>query len=335
MKEQRAVRGLTFAQLAAEVGYHPSYLSLVERGLRMVDEEGVVRLAQALELDPTVALLAALRERLPENLRSLVPTTIDNPSLETLHGAARQLQAGHFDYEVETLRVNASCDWDGNVRLLRTYEGCRPNASGRPVWEVSFREQLVGAEAGGGADLPKFDVRQAPANLDFQVSSGADGGWRIHRIFFPRGWRRSPHPREDSFSFAFEVRQPDALVLDASTAVQRAGHEGLQNPLQSSLSFHVPYFVRHLALAFDFPRPLEPERWDAWSWWGAGGMGNATRNLSGAGQCKSLSFTADGSHAELLVEEPLAGYSFAVVWTPADRQRYLEARYGAAEEPAS
>jgi len=40
-----------------------------------------------------------------------------------------------------------------------------------------------------------------------------------------------------------------------------------------------------------------------------------------------MRLTTQEHAAELVVDEPLIGYSFAVVWTPADNQRYLEARH--------
>jgi len=97
--------------------------------------------------------------------------------------------------------------------------------------------------------------------------------WKRHRLFFPKGWRRSPHKREDAFSFALESSQERAFVLDASAAVQRYSAEALTHPLRSTLSFHLPYHVRQLELGFDFPRGYEPERWTR-------GSGGGTRHSS-------------------------------------------------------
>jgi len=66
--------------------------------------------------------------------------------VEDRHAAARQLQSEHFDFEIDTLRFQATTDWDGNVRTVRTYDGCRPNAAGRSVWEINFRERVVGLQ---------------------------------------------------------------------------------------------------------------------------------------------------------------------------------------------
>src|SRR5437870_9993464 len=92
MRINRMERRLTFAQLSAEVGYHPSYLSLVERSLRQLDEEGVVRVAHVLGIDPSAALMGALRERLPDELRQFVPSDSTANDQESVHRAARQLQ---------------------------------------------------------------------------------------------------------------------------------------------------------------------------------------------------------------------------------------------------
>ena len=330
MRIQRMERKLTFAQLSAEVGYHPSYLSLVERGLRQLDEEGVVRVAHALGIDPSTALLSALRERLPDELRALVPSDSRGTDQETIHRAARQLQAEHFDFEIESLELNASVDWDGNVRIVRVVEGCRPNSTGRPVWEILFRERTVGVDPNPEAAFPKFAVRQAPADLEYEVDSTTTDSWRQNRLFFPRGWRRSPHPIADSFSFVFETYQEQALLLDASSIAKRIVSETLRQPIRGSLNYHVPFFVRRLTVSIEFPRGYQPERWETWAWWGTGNLESVPRNLIDHGPSRSYQSQTEDGRARLVVQEPLAGYSFAVVWTPADRQRYLEARYGGA-----
>jgi hypothetical protein len=266
-------------------------------------------------------------------MRGFVPAQASATDRESVHSVARQLQAEHCDYEIESLKVQATVDWDGNVRIVRTFEGCRPNATGRAVWQMSFRERIVGVDPNPeAASYPKFAVRQAPPDLEHEISTSSVGHWRCHRIFFPKGWRRLPHKLEDSFSFAFESYQEKALLLDPSEALKRAAVEALSHPLRGSLNFLVPYFVKRLEVSLDFPRGYEPERWDAWVWWGSEQLENVGRNLSGKGVSRTLELRSSGGHAELSADEPLAGYTFALVWTPADRQKYLEARYGGPNE---
>jgi transcriptional regulator with XRE-family HTH domain len=331
MRGTRTARGLTFAQLAAEVGYHPSYLSLVERGLRLLDEEGVVRLAQVLGLDPAVALLAALRERLPEDLRALVPADLPDASPDGLHSAARQLQAEHFDFEIEEIRTESVLDWDGNVRNIRTYEGCRPNAAGRPIWEILFRDRVVGRDSQEESADSKFAVRTAPPNLECELSTTMSGDWRTNRLFFPKGWRRSPHRNEDSFAFTVESYSEQAYVLDPAAAVASDGIERI-HPFRGWFSYHLPYFASRLKIRFEMPKGYTPEKWEAWCWWGTGLLQSVSRNLAGTSASRSFELRSEGGHAELVVNEPLAGYSYALVWTPADRKKYLESRYGGPDE---
>ena len=57
VREQREHRGLTQQELAALAGYHRTFISGVELGNRNVTLQTVVRLANALGVDP-VALLS-------------------------------------------------------------------------------------------------------------------------------------------------------------------------------------------------------------------------------------------------------------------------------------
>ena len=333
MRSARAGLGWSLTQLSSEVGFHPSYLSLVERGQRQLDEKGILRVAKALKLDVQAALIAALRERLPEAERQVLPESLAANEDDARLQAVRRFQRDHFDYEVERLRVQVSVDWDGNVRTVRTFEGCRPNAAGRPVWEIAFRERIVGAEPPADAPQAKFAVRQVPAGLEYHASSGTEGPWRQHRLFFPKGWRRSPEAIADSFSFVFETHQEKALPLDDATFIERSAREGLHNPLLRAYSFFLPYFLNRLEIAFDFPGDYAPERWEKWIWWGKGPLESDTRNLADAKLSRSLELQTRRGHAELLANEPVAGYTYSLVWIPASRQRYLEARYGGSHAP--
>jgi transcriptional regulator with XRE-family HTH domain len=336
LRTTRAARGLTFAQIAAEVGYHPSYLSLVERGLRLLDEEGVVRLAQVLGIDPGKALLAALRERLPEDLRTLVPDDLPASTPDNLHAAARQLQAEHFDFEVEEIRTESVVDWDGNVRNLRTYEGCRPNAAGRPIWEITFRDRTVGLKTQEEGAYPKFAVKTSPPDLECELTTLTSELFRTNRLFFPKGWRRSPHRGEDSFSFSIESYNERVYTFDTATIAQRAATEArLSNPLQSVFSYHLPFFAQRLKIRVEMPKGYRPEKWDAWCWWSNARFESVSRNLVAKGAARSFEFRTESDTAEFVINEPLAGYSYAILWTPTDRRGYLEARYGGPDEDLS
>lgn len=329
MREQRRAQRVTFTALAKLVGYHASYLSLVERGLRVLDETGVVRVAEALHIDPTQALLASLTQRLPEELRQHVPADAAISDRLTPFEHARLLQAPQFDYQVGRVRSHGSVDWDGNLRLVRNFDDCRPNAEGRPISQIMFRERVVGVEPKIGDPVyPKLAVRQAPHGLEFQLETRKSSGWINHLIVFPDGWRRSSRQSEDSFCFTLETFQKNALLLDPSKRTERAQYETLQPLPTGSFAHHLVSFTQTMELSFEFPRGYEPERWQAWVWWGPGPFAAVTRNLAGKDHCRSFAFTREGGHARLVADQPLAGYHYAIVWTPADRQAYLEAKHG-------
>ncbi len=329
VRATRIERGMTIAALAAAVGYDPSYFSMVERGLRRIEEEAVVRTALVLGIDPTVALLSALREKLPAEMKRFVPAELHPEDASAVFDTVRRFQSEDHDFEIQVSRLEAAADWDGNVRITRTIEDCRPNASGRPVGELSFSERLVGAAPGGEPPKSSFKVLKAPKGLEFEATSERSPTGFQHRLRFPRGWKRTPQAREDAFSFSFEDHQEKGLSLETSEHIKNAEREGfhLRLPLQGTLGVYVRHLIRRLEVTLEFPKGYVPEKWEAWSWWGAGALEGATRNLS-AKSCQSLKTRFQSNRAELTAQEPLLGYTVALVWTPLDFQRYLEARYG-------
>lgn len=60
VRERRAELGLTQERLAEIAGLHPTYISGIERGMRNVALINIVRIADALEIDPA-DLVAGLR----------------------------------------------------------------------------------------------------------------------------------------------------------------------------------------------------------------------------------------------------------------------------------
>jgi len=328
---------MTLDAVAEQVGYRSAYLSMVESGLRQLNEEGVARVAEVIGLDPGEAQLAALRERLPSGMRAIVPYAMPSPGrqrpTQVEHAIARELQEKHFDFDIEEVRIQVTTDWEGNVRFIRTYERCRPNAAGRPVFEIVFREQVTGTapEPGApepGAPEPKLQVTANPTDLAYELHTEISPTHHTHRLFFPQGWRRRSQVSRDAFSFTFEGRQQGVYVLDPSKVDPQDCRESLRQPYRGSFQFYVPHLVRRLRLEFDCPEGYSPERWDAWAWWGREPLRSVGRNLIGEGVSRHHRLTSEGGHAELVVEEPLAGYSFAIVWLPADRFDYLHARYG-------
>ena len=331
LKATRRERRLTLATLAERVGYHASYLSLVERGRRELDEAGVIRVAEALGLDPTDALMSALRQRLPEELRRYVPgSTAAHDSAGGALAIARQLQAGHSDYEVGRLYAAQTIDWDGNFRIIRSYEACRPNADGRLVSQLPFRERVIGVSPHDGEpQYPKFAVRSAPDNLAYELITRKATEWISHTVFFPEGWRRASRRSDDEFCFTVELYHPNGYVLDPAKLAPRAERAALHQPPTGSFAVTVRNFTHALELSVALPDGYSPQRWQPWVWWGAEPLVTEPRNLAGNGTCRSLAFQPEGGRARLVAEQPLAGYTFAIVWTPADRQSYLEARYAA------
>ena len=326
IRTTRLTLGMTATELAARLGYDPSYISLVERGLRRLDEEAIVQVALALNIDPTEALLASLRERLPEALRQYAPTRNQVQAAEGGYSNVRDFQARDFEFEIGRSLIDVTADWDGNVHVLHTLEDCRPNPDGRPLYQVAFRRQVPGIEANQQA-VGRFELIKAPPQLEYEHEALPADDTIIHRIVFPRGWRRTSRQIDDSFTFVIETYQPEALVLDAERFLKRAQRKGIVMPFRGSLNTYLRYFIRKLEVVLTFPQGYEPDSLKPWVWWGHGSLEQTTRDL-GARPCSSLEFRSNNNKAHLTVDEPLAGYTFSITWAPLDPQRYIEARYG-------
>ena len=81
IRDQRQVRGLRQAELAANVGISPSYLNLIEHGRRRIAGKLLADIARALDLDP-----AALGEGNDSGrLRSLRTAVAAAPDLARPH----------------------------------------------------------------------------------------------------------------------------------------------------------------------------------------------------------------------------------------------------------
>ena len=332
LRRRRLETGMKLSQIAQELGCHESYLSMLERGLRRPIDELVVRLARALKIDPSLALLAALRERLPEEMRSLVPDSVRPEGTQDALSIARQVQAAHAEYEVGCVTIAVTVDWDGNRRMIRTFRDCRPNADGRPVGKLSFRERVVGVRPEADAPEAKFSILTKPRGLEYEVSSQTVDSWREHRVSFPKGWRRASQKSGDTFSFSLEAYQEKAYVIDTASFVARSAAEGNRPLPQGSINYHLKHFAHRLEVSLDFPRGYEAERWDSQAWFGSEVFDGFTRNLAGKGVSRSFELRSQGDHARLVADDPLAGYTFALVWTPADPKRYLESRYGGRDD---
>ena len=331
VRKTRKARGLTLAQLAREVGYDASYFSLLERGLRHLDDEAVVRVALCLGLDPGKALLAALRERLPPSLRGYLSSPPPGRNAEAVYDTARAFQAEDFDFEIGRAVHHVTSDLDGNITLRRRFEDCRPNLVNRPVPALRFRERATGGAEHAAAVPTKFDVLDAPPKLRYETESSRSGMYLHHRVLFPEGWRRRAHRKGDAFSFAWTSHHPKALSLDLGSFLRRAADDGLETPVKGSLNTYVRYFVRRLEVTLEFPRGYEPEQWKPCVWFGSGPLESGVRDL-GDKPCRRLEFDAEGNRAELSVAEPLAGYTFSITWIPLDTHEYLEARIGGRDD---
>jgi len=328
VRERRRAAGLTLEEVAVVVGCTSSHLSLVERGKRQMDEAGVVRLATPLGIEPSVALLASLRSRLPEELRHLVSTPGRASDSGAVHQVVRGLQAEHHEFSVEEIEFSGCVDWDGNARVTRHYRGVRPNAAGRPVWEISFRDRRVGKSPASDG-YAKFAVEEEPASLDYELESETQGEWAVNRLVFPTGWRAGLARSSDRFSFTTESFVPRVFCLDPSAEPKAPPARTLRSPFLGAFTFHIPYLARTLTVNFAFPVGYAPAKWsEPWAWSGTTPFIEVARNLAQDGVARSITMTAERHLGELRAEEPLVGYSFALVWTPADRQRYLEARHG-------
>ena len=328
IRQARKDRGMTIQQVAQAVGFDRSYFSLLERGRRRLDDEAVARVALLLGLDPTEALLAGVRERLPEPLRGFIPADLQRDDADLLH-AARTHQSQAFDFEIERSRIRATSDWDGNVRFERTLEGCRPNAAQRPVFEITFRERAVGESDDGraGPGEPSFELLTAARGVPYEHRVVRNGSWTIHRLFFPRGWRRAAQAVSDAFSFRLRSYHPRGLFLSTAQFVEEAEAAGISQEPVGRLNVYVRHFVRQLEVTLDFPEQYRPKGWQSWAQWGQGDPPSAANMAHHA--CRALRMKTGSSSAKLIADEPLAGYTFSIRWTPLSTQQCLEARYGA------
>ncbi|HEY9038119.1 MAG TPA: helix-turn-helix domain-containing protein [Roseovarius sp.] len=91
IRERRLARGIAQGSLAGQVGISPSYLNLIEHNRRKIGGRILLRLAEALEVDPQelshgseAALLAALHEAAGEAAEAGNPDMVPAPDLDRI-----------------------------------------------------------------------------------------------------------------------------------------------------------------------------------------------------------------------------------------------------------
>ena len=93
------------------------------------------------------------------------------------------------------------------------------------------------------------------------------------------------------------------------------------------LNVYTRHFIKRLEVKLTFPTNYEPELWQTGVGWGRDESESAAHNLHDR-VCRHLTFRPMKNEATLIVDEPLAGYSYKILWNPLDHQRFLEARQG-------
>ena len=301
LRGDRSINGL-----ARAVKCSPSSISTGERGIHGIEDNILVLIARELGADPMPLLLAAARDRLRPDLRQHVKTSAELGSRGDAYGVAREHASQWYDYEIDRFTLTGTIDPLGNLDLVRSLEGCRPRAGGRPLSHITFRER-VNREDGGSRSAPKVAVSDNTQSIKYALHTDYADGRRIHRLVFPGGWKRDVADQTAGLSLSFEVSIPHAY-LDPSAPVDAAIRRN------SNLSYKVTHFVNHLTITVRFPSGRKPKRWGPWSHWKSYPMDDDARNLAGAGTCRSLSLDARGSTATLTVKEPMPGCVFSIVW---------------------
>lgn len=83
VRQLRERAGLTRAELAGRMRVSPSYIEYIERSLRGMDLDEIVRLARVLGADPRSLLAAYLHDRSPAAYQALFPAPVpDTPSTD-------------------------------------------------------------------------------------------------------------------------------------------------------------------------------------------------------------------------------------------------------------
>ena len=310
-KEQR----LTAKALAEALDIKRSFLSMIENGRRKPSFDMVLRLADALGMDPRSALQAALREHLAESQRHLVPAAEGSAEATVLDldedfAVARSLQRRHAELEVDRVEVHVTVDAEGNVRIVRRLTGCRPNPD-VAVLEVSFRDRVgLPPEPAGLGELELLCI-ESPAGLDYRREK-VFLAEQEHRISFPHGWRTSGK-RLNGLSVEY------ANDLEAVFRYDGEAPKGVFN-------YHLPFVAKSLQLSVTFPEWYEPESVEPWAWFGRARHSVVARNVQSDGVARSIRPWIQANKVQLTVNEPLAGYSYAVVWVPPDRQKVIQAK---------
>ena len=129
--EARRSRKISLRELGVATQLDSSFLSLLERGRRNAEPAVLIRIAQALGLDPLEVLRLAFLERVPESLRSTVINEEVDLGVSFEYSAARRLQRRHYPYEIDSAHIAIRIDWEGNAVITRTYENVRPLRSDR------------------------------------------------------------------------------------------------------------------------------------------------------------------------------------------------------------
>jgi transcriptional regulator with XRE-family HTH domain len=327
VRRARARLGYDLQTTARGAGCSESYVSLIEADKRLPSEELAVRLARTLQIDPTDALLALMRSRLPAPVRQLLdPGTLVRDATAQF-AISRHFLASHCNARVATITSRLAIEWSGDAVLSHRLEGIEPVAGRPPIKEIVLREPLP---AGSAAEVVnqnhKPRILAAPRGLHFEYEGHLAGASYQHVLTFPAGFRAGAGTGAVlSFETRIEVKRGFDMDLQA-TAAGRGGASGRNHPLSWSFPRYLPLPADRLVVEVSFPAGYRPDGLRPIAWIGDGPIDDVADNLIDSGVCRSHTFAVEGETATLAVDEPLVHYSYGVIWRPMERAAAIDAR---------
>ena len=134
----RQALGLNQSELGAKAGVSRSRISAAEAGTSLPTMEVCIKLARALEIPLAVMVRAHVRD----SVRDVDSSAVSELETELWGGGSHwETIAQHHGLQIASGRITGIVDEQGNLRLIRRYEGCRAT---RPRERVVFRDRVVG-----------------------------------------------------------------------------------------------------------------------------------------------------------------------------------------------
>jgi transcriptional regulator with XRE-family HTH domain len=259
IRERRLLSGMRQSDLARHAGISPSYLNLIEHNRRRIGGKTLLKLAEALEVEPSrltegaeAAVVGALREAASDS------ETAERDRIEEFVGRFPGWAGLVVDLHRRTETLERTIDTltdrlahdpflaDSLHEVISAVTAIRATSSIlvetealEPEWQMRFHRNInedAGRLTEGAQSLVRY--LEAAPNRDAELTSPQD---EMHAVLAARGYHFS------------ELDSPEALPEDVARLVAAKAQKGLSAPAQTLLE---TVLLRYLEDARALPLPV-------------------------------------------------------------------------------